>query len=77
MQRCVLLLREEAGVAPGALRAFLRERGLPTPLALTAGGAAALGRAAAASSYLGGPRGTSASARASALFTPRVSHALR
>ncbi len=76
-QRALLLLREEAGVAPAALRAFLRARGLPVPLLLRAGAAAALGRAAAASSTLGGPRGTAASAgaRASALFSPRDSHA--
>ncbi len=74
VQRCVLLLREEVGVSPGALRAFLRERGLPVPLALRAGAAAALGRAAAASSCVGGPRGT---ARASTMFSPRASHTPR
>jgi hypothetical protein len=77
VQRCLLLLREEVGVPPGALRAFLRERGLPVPLMLRSGAAAALGRAAAASSCFGGPRATGAAARASALFSPRASHSPR
>ena len=78
VQRLLLLLREEVGVPPAQLRAFMRERGLPLPLALQVGGAAALGRAAAASSMLGAPRGTGAAARASqALFAPRASQALR
>ena len=69
----MMLLREEAGVPPGALRAFFCSHGMPVPLLLRAGAAAALGRAAAASNCLGGPRATGAVARASALFSPRVS----
>jgi hypothetical protein len=76
VQRLLLLLREEVGVPPAQLRTFMRERGLPLPLALQVGGAAALGRAAAASSMLGAPRGTGTRA-SHALFTPHASAALR
>lgn len=69
VQRTLLLLREEVGVSPAALRAFLREHALPVPLQLRVGDLG--GRSAGARSTCAESGGPRASARVSTAFSQR------